>query len=153
MFCCKQKYIYCVTTLLYNGSQCSSFMLCTGRNALTYELCWFIWPFVDERFERLLHGVDKLVVLHKADVDDVIHLVFEVQQLLHHCFVLFWIDYDCAPESLIVNRINKIAPCVSSSDFRQQVRAPTVCCRPTLIYSIQYCSRTWTPLRTRLKSW
>lgn len=67
----------------------------------TYELCWFIWPFVDECFESLLHGVDKLVVLHEADVNDVIHLVFEVQQLLYHCFVFFWIDYDCASKSLL----------------------------------------------------
>lgn len=76
-----------------------------GGNAkvLTYELCWFIWPFVDECFESLLHGVDKLLVLHEADVDDVIHLVFEVQQLLYHCFVFFWIDNDCASKSLRVD--------------------------------------------------
>ena len=66
----------------------------------TYELCRFIWPFVDECFESLLHGVDKLLVLHEAHVDDVIHLVFEVQQLLHHSFVFFWIDYNCASKSL-----------------------------------------------------
>lgn len=69
----------------------------------TYELCWFIWPFVDEGLERLLHGVDKLVVLHEADVDDVIHLVFKVQQLLHHGLVFFGIDDDCASKSLKVD--------------------------------------------------
>lgn len=68
--------------------------------AMTYELRWLIRPFVDERLKRLLHGVDELVVFHEADVDDVIHLVFKIQQLLHHCFVLFWIDYNCASKSL-----------------------------------------------------
>lgn len=66
----------------------------------TYELCRLIWPFVNERLKSLLHGVDELVVFHEADVDDVIHLVFKIQQLLHHCFVLFWIDYNCASKSL-----------------------------------------------------
>lgn len=68
----------------------------------TYELCWFVWPFVDERLEGLLHGIDKLLVLHEADVDDVIHLVLEVQQLLHHCLVFFRVDDDRAPECLRV---------------------------------------------------
>ena len=72
----------------------------TLLTVLTYELCWFIWPFVDECFESLLHGVNKLLVLHEADVDDVIHFVLKVQQLLHHCFVFFWIDYNCASKSL-----------------------------------------------------
>lgn len=67
---------------------------------MTYELRWLIRPFVNERLKRLLHGVDELVVFHEADVDDVIHLVFKIQQLLHHCFVLFWIDYNCASKSL-----------------------------------------------------
>lgn len=75
--------------------------------SLTYEFCRFIWPFVDKCFESLLHGVDKLLVLHEADVDDVIHFVFEVQQLLHHCFVFFWIDYDCASKSLDFQDIGK----------------------------------------------
>lgn len=66
----------------------------------TYQLCWFVWPLVDERLEGLLHSVDKLVVLHEADVDDVIHLVLEVQQLLHHRLVFFWVDDDCASECL-----------------------------------------------------
>lgn len=78
-----------------------------GGRSLTYELCGFIWPFVDERFESLLHGVDKLLVLHEAGVDDVIHLVLEVQQLLHHRFVFLWIDYDCASKSLVCQDIGK----------------------------------------------
>lgn len=67
---------------------------------LTNELCWFIWPFVNECFKSLLHGIDELLVLHEADINDVIHLVFEVEQLLHHCFVFFWIDDDSASKSL-----------------------------------------------------
>lgn len=74
-----------------------------GKRLQTYELCWFIWPFVDERFESLLHGVDKLLIFQEADVDDVIYLVFKVQQLLHHCFVFFRIDYDCTSKSLDVD--------------------------------------------------
>lgn len=70
---------------------------------LTYELCRFIWPFVDECFKSLLHGINKLLVLHEADVNDVIHLVFEVEQLLHHGFVFLRIDYDCTSKSLVVD--------------------------------------------------
>lgn len=107
-----------------------------GEKLLTYELCWFIWPLVDECFESLLHGVDKLVVLHEADVDDVIHLVFKIQQLLHHCFVFFWIDYDCASKSLkvefkgngktVTNRICKITHHASSSEFRRLLTVDVV---------------------------
>lgn len=121
----------------------------------TYELCWFIWPFVDERFESLLHGVDKLLIFQEADVDDVIYLVFKVQQLLHHCFVFFRIDYDCTSKSLDVDflkqwkpvskRIRRASHRGSSSDVYNRYH--------TFMYSIQCCRRTWTPPRTRLKSW
>lgn len=67
---------------------------------MTYELRRLIRPFVNERLERLLHGIDELLIFHEADVDDAIHLVFKIQQLLHHRFVLFWIDYNCASKSL-----------------------------------------------------
>lgn len=67
---------------------------------LTYELCRFIWPLVNERFKSLLHGVNKLFIPYEAHVNDVIHLIFEVEQLLHHCFVFFWVDNDCAAKSL-----------------------------------------------------
>lgn len=87
--------------------KCSFISYVREKCTLTYELCRFIWPFVDECFESLLHGIDKLFVLHEADVNDVIHLVFEVQQLLHHCFVFLWIDYDCASKSLDFQDIGK----------------------------------------------
>lgn len=90
----------------------------------TYELCWFVWSFVDERLESLLHGVDKLLVLHEADVDDVINLVFKVQQLLHHRFVFFWIDYDCAPKSLQVDFPDN-RKTVTDSGCKMTHRAPS----------------------------
>lgn len=114
MFCCKQKCIYCYFIIMIVCSFNDNAGVVNGEMLLTYELCWFIWPLVDECFESLLHGVDKLVVLHEADVDDVIHLVFKIQQLLHHCFVFFWIDYDCASKSLKVdlkkNKMEKQLP-------------------------------------------
>lgn len=99
---------------------------CEYENAKvpTYELCWFVWSFVDERLESLLHGVDKLVVLHEADVNDVIHLVFKVQQLLHHRFVFFRIDYDCAPKSLQVDFTDNRKP-VTDSECKMTHRVPS----------------------------
>lgn len=66
----------------------------------TDKLGWFVRPFVDERLERFLHGVDELVVLHEADVNDVIHFVLEVQQLLHHRLVFLWVDDNRASKRL-----------------------------------------------------
>lgn len=74
---------------------------------MTYELRRLIRPFVNERLERLLHGIDKLLIFHEADVDDAVHLVFKIQQLLHHRFVLLWVDYNCASKSLQRKRNKK----------------------------------------------
>lgn len=133
------------------STECAAVASAKGAAPPTYKLCWFVWPFVDERLEGLLHGVDKLVVLHEADIDDVVHLVLEVQQLLHHRLVLFRVDDDCASKCLQVGfkdngkRHNDASSRMGFTDIFRNHR--------TLMYSIQCCRRTWTPLRTRLKSW
>ena len=70
------------------------------RRSLTDEFSGLVGTFVDERFKCLFHGVDKLLVLHEADVDDVVHFVFEVQQLLNHRLVLLRVDNDRASKHL-----------------------------------------------------
>ena len=82
-----------------------------GRGvAVTDEFSRLVGPFVDERFKRLFHGVDKLLVLHEADVDDVVHFVFEVQQLLNHRLVLLWVDNDRASENLREETVLTLRP-------------------------------------------
>ena len=68
--------------------------------SITDEFSGLVGSFVDERFKCLFHGVDKLLILHEADVDDVVHFVFEVQQLLNHRLVLLRVDNNRASKDL-----------------------------------------------------
>ena len=72
-----------------------------------HELCFptnqlrrLIGPLVDERLEGLFHQVDELLAPLEAHVYHVVHAVLEVQQVLHHVFVLFRVDDDRCPKSL-----------------------------------------------------
>lgn len=66
----------------------------------TDQLCRFVWPLVDERFEGLLHQVDELLVPLEAHFYHVVYSVLEIQQVLHHIFIFFRIDNNCCPKSL-----------------------------------------------------
>lgn len=57
---------------------------------LTNEFGRFVGPFIDEGLKGLLHGIDEPLIPREAALRHVVHLVLEVQQVLHHVFVFFW---------------------------------------------------------------
>lgn len=61
-----------------------------SRPIPTNEFSWFVGPFIDERFKGLLHGIDESFVPREAALRHIVHLVLEVQQVLHHVLVFFW---------------------------------------------------------------
>jgi len=66
----------------------------------TYELGRLVGPLVDEGLEGLLHGVDEDLVASEAGVHHIVHLVLEVQQLLHHVLVLLRSPHDLPSKCL-----------------------------------------------------
>lgn len=66
----------------------------------TNEFCRLIGSLVDEGLEGFLHGVDEALVAREAGVHHVVHLVLEVQELLHHVLVLLWSPHDLPSERL-----------------------------------------------------
>lgn len=56
----------------------------------TYEFSRFVGPFVDKGLKGLLHGIDESLIPGEAALRHVVHLVLEVQQVLHHVLVFFW---------------------------------------------------------------
>lgn len=61
--------------------------LCFG---FTNKLSRLVRPFVDKGFKGFLHGVDESLISCKTTLCHVVHLVFEVQQLLYHVLVFLW---------------------------------------------------------------
>ena len=64
------------------SSSSSSSSICTHNyeteQAITYHFGWFVLPLIDEVLKRLLHHVDKLLVLVETNRNDVVQFVFEV---------------------------------------------------------------------------
>lgn len=56
----------------------------------TNEFSRFVGPFIDEGLKGLLHGIDESLIPGEAALRHVVHLVLEVQQVLHHVLVFFW---------------------------------------------------------------
>lgn len=67
---------------------------------LTDKFSRFVGPLVDERLKGLFHGVDECLVPCEAGLRHVVHLVLEVQKLLHHILVFFWCAYNLSTKGL-----------------------------------------------------
>lgn len=67
---------------------------------LTKKLRWFVGSLVNEALEGLLHGIDEVLVPLEATVRHVVHLILEVQQLLHHVLIFFRRANDLATKAL-----------------------------------------------------
>lgn len=71
----------------------------------TDKLCRLVGPLVDESFKSLLHGIDEALIACKAALCHVVHLVFEVQQVLYHVFVFLWSAYNLSSKGLKPNAV------------------------------------------------
>lgn len=91
----------------------------------TNKLSRFVGPLVDEGLKRLLHGVDESLVPCKAALRHVVHLVLEIQQVLHHVLVFLWSTYDLSTEGLQPEEISTI--CFSQDLFFMMVMLCVVC--------------------------
>ncbi len=66
----------------------------------TNELSRFVWPLVDEGLKGLLHRIDETLIPCKAALRHIVHLVLEVQQVLHHVLVFLWSADNLSTEGL-----------------------------------------------------
>lgn len=67
---------------------------------LTDEFSRFVGPLVDKGLKGLFHGVDEAFAPREAHLCHVVHLVLEVQQVLHHVLVFLRGAYDLPTEGL-----------------------------------------------------
>lgn len=73
----------------------------------TNKLSRFVGPLINKGLKGLLHRVDETLIACEAALCHVVHLVLEVQQVLHHVLVFFWSTYDLSTKGL---RTEKVSP-------------------------------------------
>ena len=84
---------------------------------LTNKFCRLVLPLVDKVFERLFHGIHKLVIHCKAYLDYVVQLVFEIcKKQKHRQFIMQYHQQHLAYESVSI--INSLAPGRCCSIFK-----------------------------------
>lgn len=88
----------CKDFVLFHSGQNISFLPLSDW--LTNKFSRFVGPLVDEGLEGLLHRIDESLISCEAALCHVVHLVFEVQQVLHHVLVFFWSTYYLSSKGL-----------------------------------------------------
>lgn len=73
---------------------------------LTDKFSRFVGPFVDKGLKGFLHRVDESLIPCKAALCYIVHLVLEVQQVLHHVLVFLWSTDNLSTERLKPGKVS-----------------------------------------------
>lgn len=75
---------------------------------LTNKFSRFVGPLVNKGLKGFLHRVDESLISCKAALCHIVHLVLEVQQVLHHVLVFLWCTDNLSTERLKPEKVSLI---------------------------------------------
>lgn len=84
---------------------------------LTNKFSRFVGSLVDKGLKGFLHRVDESLIPCKAALCHIVHLVLEVQQVLHHVLVFLWSTDNLSTKRLKPQKVSVIHTSISQGHW------------------------------------